>query len=158
MEINEEVDKLAKAYPEPWNIIPWISLEDLLAYFKKQHKSNNEEAWKKGRRHKKYNYISHLEKWNRQAAKNRNTEVLINKLRAKKLPLKDIYVLFKQTDSPSCSDSQVPEISELFILNCNKYKSQRKILKHFTSNHKERSYSSIANCKTIERVEKVEEF
>ncbi|GFU57358.1 RNase H domain-containing protein [Trichonephila clavipes] len=33
-----EVDKLAKASPEPWNIISWITWEDLHAHFKKQQK------------------------------------------------------------------------------------------------------------------------
>ncbi|GFT98750.1 RNase H domain-containing protein [Trichonephila clavipes] len=106
--INEEVDKLAKASPEPWNIISWITWEDLHTYFKKQHKNKSEEIWKKSKRHKNYFYTSHLEKWNRQAAKNRNTEILINKLRAKTLPLNDINFLFKQTDSPLCADCKVP--------------------------------------------------
>ncbi|GFX42567.1 hypothetical protein TNCV_261021 [Trichonephila clavipes] len=36
IEINE-VDKLAKASPEPWNIIPRISLGDLHTYFTKNN-------------------------------------------------------------------------------------------------------------------------
>ncbi|GFX49703.1 uncharacterized protein TNCV_4135511 [Trichonephila clavipes] len=69
IEINEEVDKLAKASPEPWNIISWITYEDLHTYFKKQHKIKSEEIWKKSKRHTNFFYISHLEKMEQTGSK-----------------------------------------------------------------------------------------
>ncbi|GFX96830.1 hypothetical protein TNCV_1648651 [Trichonephila clavipes] len=38
IEIIEEVDKLAKASPEPWNIISWNTWEDLHTHFKNNTK------------------------------------------------------------------------------------------------------------------------
>ncbi|GFU32728.1 hypothetical protein TNCV_1294631 [Trichonephila clavipes] len=48
--INEEVDKLAKASPEPWNIISWITYEDLYIHISKNNtKSKGKKYGKRAR-------------------------------------------------------------------------------------------------------------